>query len=205
MTNSRIAFRLSAGAGLVLMAALLPGCVNETALDDLREATPSGSAFNQALFKDYAALARSFGSVGAAAGIAFDGGGSLELTDMDSDIGALANSYASKALVAARGSVVEPDPGVDVPTHKMRDRLIRALDRNREAHPADAARAQADYDCWMMNATVAAMAASSKKCRASLEISLARLERETPAVPATPAPAAAAAAAGDSEKPSGQP
>jgi hypothetical protein len=190
MVYSRFHSRLAAG-GILALAALLAGCVNEYALDDLRDTKPKGPVFSQALFKNYAALARSFGSVGVAAGVAFDHGGSLELTEMDSNIGALANNYADKAIIAARGSNVEPEPGIDVPTHKMRDRLIRALERGKEAFPADAARAQADYDCWMMNNTVDAMRPSAKKCRASLEISLARLEGEAKAAPAAPPPAPA--------------
>jgi hypothetical protein len=178
---------LAAAAG-----ALLAGCVNNTALDDLRETRPSGSPFSHALFTDYSALARSFGEVGAAAGVSFDSEGSMELTSMDSKIGALANAYAEKALIASRGSVVEPEPGIDVPTHKMRDRLIRALDRGRDTYPADAARAQAEYDCWMMNATVPAMAASSRHCLASAQISLAKLESEAKPAPAPPPPAAPA-------------
>lgn len=184
MTKSRFAMF----ASLALLATMAMGCVNNTALDDLRDTTPAGSAFNKALFKNYAALARSFGSVGAAAGVAFDSGGSMELTEMDSAIGALANSYAEKALIAARGSLVEPEPGVDVPTHKMRDRLIRALERGRDSFAADSARAQTDYDCWMMNAAIPQMANSAKKCRASLENSLKKLEAEAKA-PAAPTPA----------------
>ncbi len=65
------------------------------------------------------------------------------MTEMDSAIGALANSYAEKAIIASRGSLVEPEPGVDVPTHKMRDRLIRAMERGKDTFPADSARAQA--------------------------------------------------------------
>jgi len=202
MTPPSSISRIAAGAGLILSAFLLLGCVNETALDDLRDTTPSGPPFSQALFKNYASLARSFGDVGSAAGVAFDKGGSFELTAMDSDIGALANSYASKAIIAARGSVVEPEPGVDVTTHKMRDRLIRALDRSRESHPAEAARAQAEYDCWMMNATVAAMASASKKCRTSLDITIAKLERDAAPPPAAPPPPPPPT---DSEKPAVQP
>jgi hypothetical protein len=182
-------------------ALLLSGCVNNTALDDLRDTTPTGSAFNKALFKNYSAIARSFGSVGASAGIAFDQGGSLELTEIDSHVGALANAYAEKAIIAARGTVVEPEPGVDVPTHKMRDRLIRALERGREGFPVDSARAQTDYDCWMMNATIPVLANSAKKCRASLEISMKRLESEAKAPAAAPAPAPS----DNSEKPATTP
>ena len=162
---------------------VLGGCVNEYALDDLRDTVPTGSAFSKALFKNYSALARSFGPVGAAAGVAFDRGGSFELTEMDSSIGGLANGFAEKAIIAARGSNVEPEPGVDVPTHKMRDRLIRAIERGKDAFPVDAARAQADYDCWMMDAKIDALKSSANKCHASLEISLAKLEGEPQSVP----------------------
>ena len=179
----RLCFLAAAGS------ALLAGCVNNTALDDLRETKPAGPPFSTALFKDYSSLANSFGEVGAAAGVSFDSEGSFELTSMDSKIGALANAYAEKALIASRGSMVEPEPGIDVQTHKMRDRLIRALERGRETYPADAARAQAEYDCWMMNATVPAMAAASRQCLASAQITLARLENEAKPAPAAPAPA----------------
>lgn len=177
-------------AGLAFSAMLLAGCVNNTALDDLRETRPEGSAFNKALFKNYSVLARSFGPVGAAAGVAFDQGGSMELTGMDSRVGALANAYAGKAIIAARGSLVEPEPGIDIPTHKMRDRLIRVLEHGKEKFAADSARAQTDYDCWMMNAAVPQMAQSAKRCRASLEVSLKKLEAEAkPPAPAAPPPA----------------
>jgi hypothetical protein len=201
MTRSSFASRILALSGTSLAAALLSGCVNNTALDDLHDAKPTGSPFSQALFKDYAALARSFGEVGAAAGVAFDGEGSMELTSMDSKIGALANSYAEKALIAARGSLVEPETGVDIVTHKARDRLIRALDRGKETFPVDSARAQADFDCWMMNATVDAMAKASARCHASLEASLTKLEGE--AKPAAVAPLSTPSA--NSEQPAAQP
>ena len=191
-------------AGLLLTAVLLSGCVNNTALDDLNDADPSqASAFNKALYKNYSALARSFGTVGAAAGVSFDRGGSLELTEMDSDVGALANAYAEKAIIAARGSVVEPEPGVDVTTHKMRDRLIRALERGKDSYPNESARAQTDYDCWMMNMPVPQMAKSSKKCRASLDVSMQRLEARVK--PAAPPPQPAPPPSDNSDKPAVQP
>ncbi len=121
-----------------LSGVLLSGCVNNTALDDLRETSsppvrpsiphcstitrhwpiPSGKWVPRPRLCPSTAKACS-----------------MQLTSMDSKIGALANAYAEKALIAARGSVVEPEPGVDVPTHKMRDRLIRALERGRETYP----------------------------------------------------------------------
>jgi hypothetical protein len=180
MANSRFGVWACAGAALLLF-----GCVNNTALDDLKDTTPLGSRFNKALFKNYSALARSFGEVGAASGVAFDNGGSIELTRMDSTIGALANSYAEKAIIAARGSLVEPEPGIDVPTHKTRDRLIRALERGKDSFPGDSARAQAQYDCWMMNGAVPAMVNSAKRCRTALETALVKLETEAKVPPQT--------------------
>jgi len=185
-------------AVLPFAAALLFGCVNNNALDNLPDAKPQGSAFNKALYGDYSRLARSFGPVGAAAGVAFDGGGSIELTRMDSAIGALANSYAEKALLAARGSMVEPESGVDVETHKLRDRLVRALDRTKEDFPSDAARAQVQFDCWLMNGALPAMRSAAMRCRMEAEASIKKLEDE--AKPAA-APATAAAPSDDSDKP----
>jgi hypothetical protein len=202
MAFPRISSRFVTGTALLLAASLLAGCVNEYALDDLPSTKPTGSAFSKALFANYSALARSFGPVGVAAGVAFDRGGSIELTKMDSAIGSLANDYAEKAIVAARGSVVEPEPGIDVPTHKMRDRLIRALERGKESFPADSARAQADYDCWLMNNTIPAMRSSANKCHASLEVSIAKLEGEAKAAPAAPPPPAPS---DNSDKPAIQP
>jgi len=191
-------------AGIAVLSVVLMGCVNNTALDDLPETRPdaAASAFNKALFKDYSILARSFGPVGASAGVAFDQGGSMELTEMDSSIGSLANAYAEKAIIAARGSLVEPEPAVDVPTHKMRDRLIRALERGRDNFARDAARAQVDYDCWLLNGSVPQMARATKKCLASLEISLKRLETEAKAPPPAPPPPAPS---DNTDKPAVQP
>lgn len=199
--SSPIQSRATAGAALMVACLFLAGCVNEYALDDLGDTKPTGTAFSKALFVNYSALARSFGSVGVAAGVAFDRGGSIELTKMDSAIGGLANDYAKKAIIASRGSNVEPEPGVDVATHKMRDRLIRALERGKETFPADAARAQADYDCWMMNNALGAMKPSADKCQASLEISLPKLEGEAKPAPAVPTPAPS----DNSDKPAVQP
>lgn len=201
MTSHRSAFRL---AVLSFTAMLLVGCVNELALDALPDTKPesTASAFNKALFRDYSAIAHSFGPVGVSAGKAFDKGGSFELTAMDSNVGGLANDYAEKALIAAHGAVVEPEPGRDMSTHKMRDRLIRAIERGRDNFPGESARAQVDYDCWMMNGTVPQLQRASGKCKASLDMSLAALEAKAkPAAAQEPAPAPS----DNSDKPAVQP
>jgi outer membrane protein OmpA-like peptidoglycan-associated protein len=203
-TDSRFLSRLAGAIGLALAAIALAGCVNETSLDDLADAEPSGSPFAQALFKDYSYLAHSFGDVGAASGTSFDQEGSMSVTEMDTDVGALANAYAAKALLAARGLDVSPEPADDPMSHTLRNRLVRALDQGRQKAPQDAARAQADYDCWRLDRTVASQADATARCRRSFDRSLARLESEVgvralpttvasapvaPVAPATAAPA----------------
>jgi outer membrane protein OmpA-like peptidoglycan-associated protein len=186
-----------AAAGL-----LLSGCVNFSALDDLREASPpTGSPFDQALFQDYAFLAHSFGDVGQASYTAFDQEGSISLAQTNSDIAGLANAYASKALSLSRGESVDPEPSQNLASHALRDRLVRALTPGRDAFPRDAARAQADYDCWMLNAAVASQARPAAQCLAALDVTLSRLESEVQAIvqaptsAETPAPSAPTAAA----------
>ena len=102
MANSSLRFLLAIVTGAAGM--MLAGCVNFSAIDDLKEAQPAGTAFDQALFKNYAFLARSFGDVGASSYTTFDQIGSLSLSETDSDIAGLANTFASKALQLSRGN-----------------------------------------------------------------------------------------------------
>jgi outer membrane protein OmpA-like peptidoglycan-associated protein len=191
-----------AAAGL-----LLAGCVNFSALDDLQEAPPpTGSPFESALFQNYAFLAHSFGDVGHASYTSFDQEGSISLAQTSNDIAGLANAYAAKALLLSGGEAVDPEPSKNLASHAIRDRLVRALTSGRDTFPRDAARAQADYDCWMLDAALPSQAPAAAQCRASLDVTLPRLESEvqataqkpteaaTPATPESTTPADAAAA-----------
>lgn len=175
---------------------LLAGCVNFSGLDNLKDAAPSGSPFAQALFKNYAFLARSFGDVGQASYTAFDQQGSFSLAKTDADVAALANSFASKAVLLSRGESVDPEPSKELAAHNLRDRLVRALQIGRDSFPRDAARAQADYDCWQLDAAVTTQAVAALQCRRSLEVTLPRLESEVRPLAAAAAQAAATKAAG---------
>ncbi len=192
MANSRLRFFLAPLAGAASL--FLAGCVNYTALDNLADARPTGAAFDQALFKDYAFLARSFGDVGPASYTTFDQEGSMSLSDSDRAVAALANSFAAKAIALSHGEVVDPVPGRDAKSHTLRDRLVRALTIGRDSFPRDAARAQADYDCWVLNATVPSQERAAVQCQHSLDVTLSRLENEVHADTAVQAPAADAAA-----------
>jgi len=178
-----------------LAAALaLSGCATG-ALDELNDATPTGSEFTQNLFKNYAYIARSFGEVGAPSEATFDQEGSMSLTESNSDVASLANDYAQKALDAANGLEVSPEPSPDENAQAIRIRLMRALDEGRDKFPADAARAQVDYDCMIMNARVPATIPAAATCARSLQGSLAQLEHDLNPAPPAPTPVASAPSA----------
>ena len=173
---------VTAAAGL-----LLAGCANFSPLDDLKTTpAPATPEFSQALFQDYAFLAHSFGDLGQASYTAFDQGASISLATSNGDVAALANRFASKALLLSKGLPVDPEPSRDLSSHGLRDRLVRALEKGRDEVPRDAARAQADYDCWILNVTVAFQARAAEACRGSLDITLPRLEDEVHATPQAP-------------------
>ncbi len=64
-----------------------------------------------------------------------------------------------------------------------------ALEAGKDRFPDDAARAQADYDCWALDAMVASQANAAYGCRSSFSGSLARLEADLRPVPPPPPPA----------------
>jgi ABC-type glycerol-3-phosphate transport system substrate-binding protein len=165
--------RLAAAALFSALGLTLCGCMSSTSsLDQLGSATPSGSPFAQNLFKNYAYLARSFGPSTTTDDGMFDFfGSSSETSD-------LAEAYATKALIAAKGVEVEPEPAGGG-AGAMRDRLVSALAAGKERFAIDAARAQADFDCWMLNSSVSSQRAAAEQCHASFNSTLARLEQDT--------------------------
>ncbi len=197
---SSSAFRASRGRFTRFFAVsavlALAGCVGNSTFDDLDATQPVGSAFAVALFKDYSYLARSFGTDSGPSGQAFDAEQSISLTNADNTVTGLANAYAQKALAAGKGDEILPEApqDSDVDAENVRLQLLRDLDQGRDKAPEDAARAQADFDCWMMNRRVDSLAAAAATCRRSVTGSLARLERDLNPAPAPPAPAPSAAA-----------
>src|SRR5208282_5159938 len=97
-------FRPRIAALLGLCAAIsLSGCIGNSVFDDLNAAQPVGSPFSEALFKNYAFLARSFGTQSSPSGQAFDAEGAVSLTGADNTVSGLADAYALKALTIAKG------------------------------------------------------------------------------------------------------
>jgi outer membrane protein OmpA-like peptidoglycan-associated protein len=179
---------------VVAAALVLSACTSNGLLDDLDQAQPIGSDFSKELFKDYSYLARSFGDAGSSASSAFDSDSTLSLSGESADVGDLVNAYAQKALDSAQGQEVLPEPAPDgnADAATMRDRLLKALEDGRGKFPADAARAQVQFDCWILNARVDSMRAASAQCRRGLDAALSQLEHElnpTPPAPAAPPPA----------------
>jgi hypothetical protein len=185
-------FRPRIAALLGLCAAVsLSGCIGNSVFDDLNAAQPVGSPFSEALFKNYAFLARSFGTQSSPSGQAFDAEGAVSLTGADNTVSGLADAYALKAITIAKGDeevLPEPAPDGDADAENVRLELLRDLSDGREKAPEDAARAQADFDCWVMNRRVDSLAAAAQACRRSLTASLAKLEHGSNP---TPAPSAA--------------
>ena len=170
-------------AGVAL--ALLGGCIGTSALSQMDRTRPIGGPFSQALFKNYAALAHSFGEVGTpTSGTPFDAAQSISLGSMSSDVADIANTYAQKALETAQGDEILPeDPDSNVKdSDALRLQLLRDLDQGRDKAPGAAARAQADYDCWVVNARSEVLRRASQQCRRSLGLTLARLEQGLAAV-----------------------
>jgi hypothetical protein len=176
---TRAFMSIAAGTALLGAGALLAGCINNTPLDDLEIAAPTGTPFDTALYKNYAFLARSYGDVGEAQHEVFDYAGSISLNGTENGVAELANTYAAKAVDASKGTFIDPENSRTPNQHELRDRLTRALDPGRVAFPRDAARAQADYDCWVLNGTVESQKTAAEQCRKSLDETLALLESET--------------------------
>jgi hypothetical protein len=151
------------------------------------------------LFANYAFLARSFGDVGMPrSGQPFDVTHSVQLGSVSLDVADVANAYAIKAITAANGEEILPeDPPAALPgADALHFQLLRDLDKGRDKAPEHAARAQVDYDCWVMNARSDRLRRASQACRQSLTAALARLEQDLvpppppPAAPPIPAPTA---------------
>jgi len=191
-------------AGYVAVAALgliLAGCSSWFGSDGSDSAQPMASAFNQALAKDYDALSQSvttgndtseggfFSSPFAHMGVNFWSKSPSE---------SLVMTFAAKAELAAKGGDVAPEPSTDSTSEAAHARLDAVLGAGKDRYPDDAARAQTDYDCWMLDAMVASQATAASQCQASLSGSLARLEadvRPAPPPPPPPEPAQPSASA----------
>jgi len=115
----------------------------------------TGTPFTQALSKDYNDLAGQASSLPAepAAESSFlDSLNPFSSSDTSSDL--LSKAFSTKAELADEGTEPEPEAAVGPAQATLRARLTRALAAGKDQFPEQAARAQADYDCWVLYGTV---------------------------------------------------
>jgi OOP family OmpA-OmpF porin len=187
----RLAPRRLVSVSFLCLGLALAGCAGD---DDV---TASGSPFSQALFKDYTDLATQAASAPAPqaqdTGFFSDvfgmfGGGPSNPAD------AVVDAFHAKADQAAKGNEPAPEPApADPMAQGLRARLVAAIGRSKDQFPDQAARAQADYDCWMLDSGAANLLSQAQECRSALNASLLALETASrPAPPPPPAPVASA-------------
>lgn len=152
-------------AAFVAIAVFLSSCASYQ-LDDAREMTPSGDPFTQALYDAYLNhSARAY----------------------EEENEELSNAFASRAIAAAQGTVVapvvpvsgalQPGRGSIATFDAARGRLVTALSSGRSAAPAQAANAQAAFDCWYLRAIdPESDAAAVSRCQSEYNSSITALE-----------------------------
>ena len=170
----------------------LTGCSSDDAIPS------TGSPFTQALAKDYGDLANQAASLPAprAEGGFLDSLDVFGLFSGGNPNDDLSKAFNDKADTATGGEEPQPEAApADPASQAIRARLVRDLAAGKEQLPAQAARAQADYDCWVMASAVPSAAAMGQACRAALDGSLAALEggarpapARRPCLPPPPAP-----------------
>lgn len=185
---------------LICVGLALAGCADE------QNTTATGSPFSQALFKNYVDLATQAGAAPPPQSTNNDNGFFDDLLSVfesgpNNPAEAVADAFQAKAETAASGAELEPEIAPADPTaQNLRARLMRALAQGRSRFPQRAARAQADYDCWILDSSASNLIQYARACRTSLNSSLLALENAVlpapppppppPPVKAAPAPAA---------------
>lgn len=143
----------------------LAGCADRP-MNQLGNVSASGSGFDSALAQEYMGLSNVEKQVG---------------DNRDAD------TYAKRAMDAAAGNPTEPDsPEYREPIFpdeykpelmSERQRLMSALDRTgRQKAPADAARAQAMYDCWVEQRQENLQEEHIQACREAYMTAIGRVE-----------------------------
>lgn len=170
---------LKSTTAIAFAALLLSGCA-VSSLPDIKASTPSGSAFDVFLHKEYVKLA--------------------EMEAAEYDWGD-ANTFTSRARAVLDGNAPLPEEisARDLPEKSIGDltaaraRLMAALDAGgREASPEHAAGAQGGFDCWMQEQEEDLQPADIEACKKAFLFHIEKLEA---ALKPVEAPAAAPAKA----------
>jgi outer membrane protein OmpA-like peptidoglycan-associated protein len=202
----------SSASRLAALAVLGSAVIALSACSDLfgsssDETLATGSPFTQGLTTAYTDLAGQADALpGEDSGFFSSVTGGLFDSEAPKDM--LKRAFSAKAQLASGGEepAIEaaPSPAVG-PVH---DRLAAALAAGKDKFPEEAARAQSDYDCWVLMGMVPAAAANAANCKNQLDTSLPRLEvsirpgaAPMPQLPVAPPPVAAPAPAPVSSAP----
>lgn len=156
-------------AGFAVLALAACETDNLDSFNAGQTASPSGSAFDNALYGGYAALARDEQN---------------PYGDYSSDTDAR-DQFSSRAVATANGDTVLPEmvadrmlpPGEVDGANDVRRRLVAALDAGgRDKAPAAAARAQVMFDCWLEQLEENYQPQDISRCRNGLNDALAEVD-----------------------------
>jgi OOP family OmpA-OmpF porin len=183
MTSRSQRRRVTMLAAAAVLAMGLVACSSD-------EENSAGSPFAQALSKDYGNLATQASALPTehVESSFWDSLNPFSGSDSTSD--QLASAFTAKAEQADKGTEPEPEAPVGPAQAALRVRLVRGLSTGKDQFPEQAARAQADYDCWVVYGAVPAAAAASQACKTALDASIVALENA--ARPAAPPPSSTA-------------
>jgi OOP family OmpA-OmpF porin len=184
-------FSASRFAALCLLGAAtiaLSACSDLFGDDSADMAAANGSPFTQALARNYNDLASQATALPAPPDQ--DDGFFSMFDDSDTPGDLLNRAFSAKADLATNGQEPLPEAAPDPAIAPARDRLVAAVAAGKAQYPEESARAQADYDCWVLFGSVASAASASVACKSQLDTSLPHLESlEHPAPAPAPMPA----------------
>jgi outer membrane protein OmpA-like peptidoglycan-associated protein len=187
----------SSASRLALVAALGASVFALSACSDIfgssEEDVAVGSPFTQGLLTAYTDLA------GQADALPDEEGGIFStltggLFDSEAPKDMLKRAFDAKAELARAGEEPAIEAASSPAINPIHDRLAAALAAGKDKFPEEAARAQSDYDCWVLFGMVPAAAPNAAACKGQLDVSLPRLEvaargGAAPMLPTAPAPA----------------
>jgi len=187
----------SSASRLALVAVLGSAVFALSACSDFfggdEEEIATGSPFTQGLLTAYTDLS------GQADALPDDEGGIFStltggLFDSEAPKDMLKRAFDAKAELARAGEEPAIEAASSPAINPIHDRLAAALAAGKDRFPEEAARAQSDYDCWVLFSMVPAAAPNAAACKGQLDTSLPRLEvaargGAAPALPIAPAPA----------------
>jgi len=180
--------RRLASLSLLCTGLILAGCgANEDVI-------ASGSPFSQALFRNYTDLGSQAAAAPAPQAMESSEGFFSDIVGVFSSgpanpADAVVEVFREKANRAAAGEEPAPEPAPnDATIQGVRARLVRAIAQGKDGFPDQAARAQADYDCWVLERGAANLAGDAQACRTAFSTSLVALENAGRPAPVRPAP-----------------